>query len=490
LRADLASCSHSKGVKSMRRILKRKINYYRFDNSNWNPLAHASLYSKLVIILFLVFTVTIVALTYQLEKNIEDSHIEMVKDELKSIAAISAVSIDGDFVDDLREPEQQKNEQYIAIMGFFKQIMEANKNINDIYIMRKGATNKELVFLIDADPEEPAEFGERYDAGIAPEMLTGFYQPAVDNDFTADKWGRTLSGYAPVKNVRGETVAIIGIDYGVGSIQDGIGQRQKQILLYSLVSMVIMLFISLILAKSIITRLNRVKRAVDIILEDERHTTQFYKEKDEVNLLASRVNKLIQKFTVEKEQILISIIMTLVNTLEVRDQYTHGHSTEVALMVTDIMDKLNMDTEEKFTINFAALLHDIGKIGITDTVLNKTGKLTDAEFDIIKQHPVIGAKILEGIPSLNQIQQIVKHHHERYDGRGYPAGLAGQDISFGSRIIAVADSFQAMISDRPYRKGMSQAVAMEELERNKGTQFDPEIVDVFLDICRVKEYKV
>ncbi|WP_094603075.1 hypothetical protein SPSIL_001030 [Sporomusa silvacetica DSM 10669] len=473
----------------MRGILKRKINYYRFGNSNWNPLAHASLYSKLVIILFLVFTVTVLALTYQLEKNIEDSHIEMVKDELKSIAAISAVSIDGDFVDDLREPEQQQNKKYIAIKQFFAQLIEANQNIKDIYIMRKGATNEELVFLVDADPD-PAEFGEIYDVEVAPDMVSGFERPAVDRDFTTDKWGMTLSGYAPVKNSRGETVAIIGIDYDVGSIEAGIGQRKKQILLYSLVSMGIMLVISLILAKSIIGRLNRVKRAVDIILEDERHTTQFYKEKDEVNLLASRVNKLIQKFTVEKEQILISIIMTLVNTLEVRDQYTHGHSTEVAMMVTDIMDKLNMDAEEKFAINFAALLHDIGKIGITDTVLNKTGKLTDAEFDIIKQHPVIGAKILEGIPSLKQIQQIVKHHHERYDGRGYPSGLAGQDVSFGSRIIAVADSFQAMISDRPYRKGMSQAVAMEELERNKGTQFDPEIVDVFLEICRAKEYKV
>ncbi|CQR72700.1 HD-GYP domain [Sporomusa ovata] len=439
--------------------------------------------------MFLVFTVTVLALTYQLEKNIADSHIELVKDELKSIAAITAVSINGDFVDDLREPEQQKTEQYMAIKRFFAQLMEANQKINDIYIMRKGATNKELVFLVDADPD-PAEFDELYDAEVAPEMISGFSRPAVDAEFTTDKWGMTLSGYAPVKNSRGETVAIIGIDYDARSIQDGIGQRQKQILLYSLVSMVIMLFISLILAKSIISRLNRVKRAVDIILEDERHTTQFYKEKDEVNLLASRVNKLIQKFTVEKEQILISIIMTLVNTLEVRDQYTHGHSTEVALMATDIMDKLNMDTEEKFMINFAALLHDIGKIGIKDTVLNKTGKLTDAESNIIKQHTVIGAKILEEIPSLNQIQQIVKHHHERYDGRGYPSGLAGQDIFLGSRIIAVADSFQAMISDRPYRKGMSQAVAMEELERNKGTQFDPEIVDVFLEICRAKKYKI
>lgn len=474
----------------MRRIVKRKLNHFkRFGSSNWNPLAHTSLYSKLVIILFLVFTVTVLALTYQLEENIESSHIELVKDELRSIAAITAVSINGDFVDDLREPEQQKSEQYLAIKEFFAQLMEANKHIKDIYIMRQGATNKELVFLVDADPD-PAEFGELYDAEVAPEMLSGFYRPAVDDEFTTDKWGMTLSGYAPVKNYRGETVAIIGIDYDARSIQDGINQRKTQILVYSLVSMAIMLLVSLVLAKSIVGRLNTVKRAVDIILEDERHAHQMYQGKDEVNLLASRVNKLIQKVTVEKEQVLVSIIMTLVNTLEVRDQYTHGHSAEVAVMATDIMDELRLDTEEKFTINFAALLHDIGKIGISDTILNKIGKLTDDEFDIIRQHPVIGAKILEGIPSLNQIRKIVKHHHERYDGGGYPDGVVGQDISFGSRIIAVADSFQAMISDRPYRQGMTQAAAMEELKRNKGTQFDPEIVDVFLEICKTKKYKM
>ncbi|SDF42428.1 HD-GYP domain-containing protein [Sporomusa acidovorans] len=461
----------------------------RFSQNSWNPLAHASLYSKLLISLFLVFSVTILAVTYQLEKNIEERHIELLKDELRSLAAIAAVTINGDIVDSLREPEQQTTGTYRTLKESLTRFMAANRNIQDIYIMRKGPTADQLFFVVDADPEEPAPFGELYDAKTAPDMVDAFQQPAVDREFVTDKWGVTLSGYAPVKNSYGESVAIVGIDFDANSLRAGIGQRREQMLLYTVLSMALMLLISLVLATSIVRRLNRVKRAVDIILESDSQTEQIYRGKDEVNLLASRVNNLIEKVAVEKEQILTSIIMALVNTLEVRDRYTHGHSAEVAAIATDIMNKLSLSDTEKFTINFAALLHDIGKIGIADTILNKTGKLTEEEFAIIKRHPAIGAKILEGIPSMNQISQIIKHHHERYDGKGYPDKLTGRDILLGARIIAVADSFQAMISDRTYRQGMSQAEAMEELARNKGTQFDTDIVEVFLDICKTKQYK-
>ncbi len=467
-------------------------NLYKLNRrsiNKWNPI-HSSLYIKLVVILFLVFTITVLGLTYQLERNLEETHLNLVQNELKSIAAIAAVSIDGDVVAGWRKPEQQQTQEYMAIKKFLANFKEANDSIQDIYIMRKGAAERALVFILEIDEsEDAAGFNELYDSAGAPDMLTGFERPAVDKEFATDKWGITLSGYAPIKNSQGETVAIVGIDFDAQSIQDGIAERREQMLLYSGIGMLIMLGVSLILAKSIVSRLKQVKVAVDTVLEDEAGTHHYYREKDEVNLLAHRVNRLIKKVAVEKEQILVSIIMTLVNTLEVRDEYTHGHSTEVAVIATDIMTALKIDTEERFMINFAALLHDIGKIGIADTILNKKGKLTEEEFDAIKQHPVMGAKILAGIPSLNQIAEIVKYHHERYDGGGYPNGLSGAEISLGARIIAVADSFQAMISDRPYRKGMSQQAAMEEMERNKGTQFDPEIIEVFLKICQSKNYK-
>lgn len=469
--------------------IKTGFKYKRRRFARWNPV-HASLYFKLAVILFLVFSTTIGVLTYQLEKNLEENHFNLVQNELTTIASVGAASINGDTVASWLNPEVQKTEKYIAVKEFLTNLKAANANIQDIYIMRKGAAERALVFLLDIDEsEDAATFNQLYDSAGAPEMLAGFERPAADQEYTTDKWGITLSGYAPIKNSQGQVVAIIGVDYDAQSIQGGIAERQEQIIIYSVIGMLVMLGVSLILAKSIVSRLEKVKLAVDSVLEDEIGAQHHYWGRDEVNLLANRVDTLITKVALEREQILISIIMTLVNALELKDPYTHGHSTEVAVMATDIMMQLDMDGDENFTINFAAFLHDVGKIGIADTVLNKKDKLTDEEFDAIKQHSVLGAKILAGIPSLGQIAEIVKYHHERYDGSGYPEGLAGEEIPVGARIIAIADSFQAMISDRPYRKGMSQQAAMEELARNRGAQFDPEIVDAFLKVCRVKKYK-
>lgn len=451
-------------------------------------LSHTSLYFKLLIILFLVFAVTIIAIAYQLEKDIESKHISLVKDELRSIASITAVAVNGDIIEQFNNPEQQASVEYNSVKEFLTQVMKANRNIQNVYIMRKGITSTELIFIIDADPIEPAEFGEVYNAEIAPDMLNGFIGPSVDSDFVTDKWGATISGYAPVRNSHSEVVAIIGIDFDANSIKEGIYHQRLHLIFYASISLLIMLMINLILAKSVVSRIEQVQVAVDNILEEDYGLQLNYKGKDEIQILASRVNNLIARVTRKKEQLLISVITALINALEVKDEYTHGHSAEVAVITTDILTELKMDAAQQFTINFAALLHDIGKIGIADTILKKTGKLTDEEFNVIKQHSTIGAKILEGTPSLQQIKDIVKHHHERYDGKGYPDGLAGQDISFGARVIAVADTFQAMISDRPYRKGMSQAAAIQELERHKGTQFDPEIVDVFLRICKNRDY--
>jgi hypothetical protein len=213
----------------------------------WNPV-HASLYFKLVIILFLVFSVTVLGLTYQLEKNLEENHISLVQNELKSIATIAAVSIDGDVVATWRSPEQQQTEQYIAIKKYLKNIREAHTHIQDIYILRKGDADRALVFLLEADEgEDAAAFNELYDSAAAPDMLAGFEQPSVDQEFTADKWGLTLSGYAPIKDAAGQTVAIVGIDFDAKNIQEGIEERREQMLLYSAVSMLLMLLVSLIL---------------------------------------------------------------------------------------------------------------------------------------------------------------------------------------------------------------------------------------------------
>lgn len=177
----------------------------------------------------------------------------------------------------------------------------------------------------------------------------------------------------------------------------------------------------------------------------------------------------------------ITTVYTLAETIEKRDPYTAGHTKRVSDYSVAIGRALGVSDEKMKHIELAAILHDIGKIGVRDSVLLKPGKLTDEEFAQIKLHPVYGEEIISHIKVFKGIIPGVRHHHERYDGRGYPDGIKGEDIDITARIIAIADTFDAMTTDRPYRKGLSFEAAFEELKRCSGTQFDPELVNAFLN---------
>ncbi len=172
-------------------------------------------------------------------------------------------------------------------------------------------------------------------------------------------------------------------------------------------------------------------------------------------------------------------IRAVTNSIEARDPYTRGHSQRVGEIAKTIAEELDWSQREKDLIDWGAVLHDVGKIGTPDTVLNKPGKLTDEEFGIIKAHPSIGAEIVKEISFLEPIVPYVCEHHERFDGKGYPKGLAGEDISIKARLLAIADCYDAMTTDRPYRKGMEAQIAFNEIVTNSGTQFDPKMVAAF-----------
>ncbi len=179
---------------------------------------------------------------------------------------------------------------------------------------------------------------------------------------------------------------------------------------------------------------------------------------------------------------LFATLFAFVTALEVRDFYTRRHSTRVARYAHLIAKEMGCTDEELDVINFAGMLHDIGKIGIRDDILLKPGRLTDEEFEKIKEHPAIGADIITNLGLWDREVDIIRHHHERFDGKGYPDGLAGEAIPKLARIMAVADCFDAMASDRPYRKEMDKSLVIKIIRENSGTQFDPQVVDVFLRI--------
>jgi len=184
--------------------------------------------------------------------------------------------------------------------------------------------------------------------------------------------------------------------------------------------------------------------------------------------------------TQEKHQLLINTIKSLVQTLEAKDKYTEGHSRRVADDAASVAQLIGLLPKDQEEVHLAGLLHDLGKIGIQEAILNKQGLLTEDEYEKIKEHPLISERILDPIPQLKSVATMIRHHHEFYDGSGYPDRLAGVAIPIGARILTICDAYDAMTSDRPYRKPLTKSRAFEIMRRNMGIQFDPEIAPVFM----------
>lgn len=202
---------------------------------------------------------------------------------------------------------------------------------------------------------------------------------------------------------------------------------------------------------------------------------------NQMNII-KRINDELKEASKKLEQAYMESIETLRYTVEAKDPYTRGHSDRVSEYSVLIGKYLGLSEEDLHTLKVGGLFHDVGKIGIPDAILLKPGKLTNDEYSEIKNHPAIGVHILSNAKIFAEIIPIVKHHHERYDGFGYPSNLKGEDIPYFARIAAVADTFDAMTSRRTYRDSLGLDIVKDEINKNKGIQFDPQIADIFLNI--------
>jgi len=203
-------------------------------------------------------------------------------------------------------------------------------------------------------------------------------------------------------------------------------------------------------------------------------------------MLAKRIGESTRNLTQlydDLRETYMRTIKALAQAIDARDHYTHSHSENVTRYSDIIASEMNLDTQKREEITDACQLHDLGKIGVHDYILVKPGKLTPEEFEEVKLHALKGAQILEPLAFLEGVIRIVKQHHERYDGKGYPFGLKGEQIDLGARIMAVTDTYDAMTSARPYRTTpLSKKETIEEIKKGSGAQFDPEVVKVFLKV--------
>ena len=220
----------------------------------------------------------------------------------------------------------------------------------------------------------------------------------------------------------------------------------------------------------------------EVLLMRVKHTIELVRLQTDLTLeVAEKTREVIEQHE-KLNRISMQIMQTLSGAIDAKDAYTNGHSTRVAEYAREITRRAGFSEAMQKDIYMIALLHDVGKIGVSDAIIKKPGKLTDEEYAIIKTHSVMGEKILKNITEFPQLLIGTRWHHERYDGRGYPDGIAGETIPVEARIIAVADTYDAMTSKRSYRADMPQDVVRSEIEKGRGTQFDPVFADIMLEM--------
>jgi HD-GYP domain-containing protein (c-di-GMP phosphodiesterase class II) len=214
------------------------------------------------------------------------------------------------------------------------------------------------------------------------------------------------------------------------------------------------------------------------------------KGQDEISELASSFNTMADALDTAQQKnrnYFYSVIQSLVRIVEAKDPYTRGHSERVSEYAAKIASRMGFTLEQLEMLKETAMIHDIGKLGIQDNILNKKEKLTDEEWEMIKRHPLIGEDIIKPVSLNQEILATVRGHHERFDGNGYPDSIKGDSIHIFAQILSVVDAYDAMVSSRAYRVAMSEECAIEELKKHTGAQFNPKIIDIFIQILSEEE---
>lgn len=218
----------------------------------------------------------------------------------------------------------------------------------------------------------------------------------------------------------------------------------------------------------------------EVLLLRVRHTIELIRLQTDLSREVEKKTEVVKAQHEKLERISMQIVKTLSGAIDAKDTYTNGHSTRVAEYAREIARNAGFTEVQQNDIYMMGLLHDVGKIGISESIINKPARLTDEEYHVIQTHPLMGAQILSNITEFPQLATGARWHHERYDGKGYPDGIAGEEIPVEARIIAIADAYDAMSSRRSYRDVLAQDYIYGELEKGKGTQFDPVFTDVML----------
>lgn len=456
----------------------------------------SSFQTKVTVILILAMLLITTMCNFLVYRSTLDSQFDTLRNKMMIIAQTAALLVDARTLGEIPLTMEGKNTpQYKIIADKLKQIKEVNKPIKYVYIMARTGQKGIWQFIVDLESnhakggkkELTTYPGYKYNAARFPEMLKGFYYPSADKKLEKDEWGVTLSGYAPIRDDTGRAVAVLGVDLDVDDVVKT--QREAQIRAFTvlILGVVLSLFLGMIISRRITDPVEKLVKGTRSISEGNLRFRVNVEGDDEISELGSSFNKMAANLDESRTKLLnyfYDVVQALVTSLEAKDHYTRGHSERVSLIAEKIALKMGFSPEQSGLLREVALLHDIGKLGIHENILNKKEKLTDEEWEIIRRHPVVGEDILRPVLLTREMLAMVRSHHERYDGKGYPDKLSGENISIFAAIIAVADAYDAMTSPRAYRGDLGKEKALEEIRAHRGTQFNAKAVDAFLEVLK------
>lgn len=339
---------------------------------------------------------------------------------------------------------KQRDEYFYEMQKYFKKIQEA-EGVKYVYVERELSSEK-IEYIFDSEKDSLGEL-DKNDDGAAFSTTSS----SSSEIQSYDKWGTLISGFTPIVDRNGKILCLVGVDISVNSKLIFFLTNGQHELRYIYSLTLFALLLSLI-------SYTKIKRK-------EKELINFYK----------------------------IVVKALLISLNKKSNYTSQHSENVANYARLLASKFNFKPKTLEIIYLAGLLHDIGKIGVSEQIIDKPSKLNDKEYEEIKKHPIYAREMIDealhknlsmfSMQEFKVIIDIASYHHERWDGKGYPYGLKGEEIPLTARIISLADSYDAMTVDRPYRKALSAEKAMEEIKRNSGTQFDPMVVESFVNLA-------
>jgi HAMP domain-containing protein len=450
--------------------------------------------SKVTASLILAMFVIVIVSNGLIHRYVMTAQFEQLQDKLKVIARTAALVISADDLMSIPlNKEGMSTTAYQVTSGKLKRIKEENPTIAFIYIMAPTSQEGIWQFIVDADPlsrrrEGITSYpGDKYDATRFPQLIRSFHGATADNVIGRDEWGAVLSGYAPILNSQGAPVAVLGVDMlaeDVYAVQRSVNLRVM--FLFGL-GILLSFLIGAVLSRRITGPVHELAEATRRVSRGDLDHEVRVRGNDEIAELAISFNQMADQLKHERkknQEYFYSVIQTLVRVVEAKDEYTMGHSERVSGYSVGIARRMGFPADLVDVIRQIALIHDIGKLRISDNILNKKERLTSDEWEAIRRHPEGGEEILRPVSLDPSILTIVRGHHERFDGKGYPDGLAGDRINALSQILSVADAYDAMTSTRAYRQALSKEVAIDELKKNRGTQFNPIVVDAFISLLR------